>query len=133
MGMTELRITMTADKLIAMNHKGQTLTEFLFVLTLIVFPLTTGGLLWFRMEFNKSKVAFQIYSEARQKMIQTQTQQVISFRQGEAEDTITLLPLEDLDLQKSGLSPRDLGQQAIQLWEGASHFLQQLQDLASSK
>ena len=103
-----------------MNRLGQVLSEFMLTTLLVLLPLLGGGVWWFKLEWNRSKCAYETFFKARQQLIASR--QWVDYRQtcGTITEKIQLTPLEELDQNKGALDFQDAIQEASQLWEHAS-------------
>ena len=110
------------------DESGQVLIEFNLSLLLILLPLLFGVFLWFHLEWNRSKCAYESFFRARRELIQTQKS--VHYLQvcAEIKETIHLEPLEELDQNKGPLHPSDLIKEVSQLSAQASHLLHSLQE-----
>ncbi|MBC7397968.1 MAG: hypothetical protein H7333_11040 [Bdellovibrionales bacterium] len=116
-----------------LNQKGQFLAEFSLVSLLVMVPLMTGGIAWFCLEMNRAKCAYQVFYQARKQLIIENRS--VDWRQscGSIQEFIHLSALEDLDHNKGALGPADMGKVVSQFSADASHSLQRLQELGSSR
>ncbi len=106
-----------------MNQRGQSLIEFNLVSILILTPLLAGGMGWGVREFKRFECAYKSFTEARSRLILTHAVSRVDEDCGSGiRESITLLPLESLDLKKGGLGLSDWEREATQLWGVLSSF-----------
>lgn len=102
---------------------GQVTLEFGLATGLILIPLILGGSLWFSLELNRSKCAYQAFSRAREQLILTQRAVDTRVYCDPITQTLHLENLEALDLKKNGLDLKDMVMEASALWEELSSSL----------
>ena len=106
--------------------------EFILGILIVLLPLSYFLGFWFYIQEKKTQCALITFQQARIQLLRTHTSVNHSLRCGPTFERIHLSTLEDLDQNKGELGIRDLLNEASQLSERLSQFLQSAQVQASS-
>lgn len=106
-----------------MNTRGQILIEHALVLLFLILPLMAGVIRWGTLEYHRTRCAYAGFLEARSRLIRENQAVTLNLNCGfGVSESITLVPLHEIESPDPLPSLSGWVSKASSLWEELSHF-----------